>query len=725
MSLPILSNLRVKSVQLTVLSTFALGSFASCEKKSDSPQASAAVEKSQEVSSQGWAAQSDKWGFAAHIPQNASLYLGSVNFKKHLEALKASQYWKQFGAFLDDQSPAPTAENEQAKTLEKLWGDDFFIAGGHNLSKSAKTWRLMSELQSEISIRTLFAGITPNGAANVGATQVFQQFLSAPTLIDKTLEIIKELEAPSLILGAKTAEPQKIIDEILSAETKKELEAKKIVLSEHKNKQGVNFTVATWKVGDSLTQEQVDAFLKNLGEQPADFKAKVSEALGVLREKTIKVALGQHQQHVLFIIFQDPAELDFAESPEKSILSNAQLAKLLPYHNNDLTSLGFISADLLKSITTNQPLRPYVDGLVGALKDTESFAEIGKRLEPQAKELEQAEQKVYTYSFTDAAIVSWWKDGIHIEAVGGSDPRSFDLKKPLKYASLLEEKNIIFGFSAHSQPEFSQNFNLWVEHLASFLYNTTKELTQSGMFGPESAQQIAMGEMMVIPTWTKIYGSLKDLFLKGLDTESLIIVDLNGKNELPNAPKDAPSTGFPRYFSVYDVKDLDQVKSSWKNVNDTINGLLTMFGMGSEQAGGASGGLLQAPQSEEVHGMTQWFYPTPTLQGDLLPNATLNEKHLILSSSKSGAKEIAKKLENASDSNLTGVHYKVEFQSIVDGLKAIEQLAPADKQEDVKNMKEMVRWLSPFHTLQGSLKNEGDDIRNSFSWEIQDPKSFD
>ena len=80
-----------------------------------------------------------KFGFAAHLPSSTEFYYGTIQLRKHLDALHQTSFWKDISAFWDDKMPAPSKSGEAAKfDLNKELKGDVFMAGGKGTASSKK-----------------------------------------------------------------------------------------------------------------------------------------------------------------------------------------------------------------------------------------------------------------------------------------------------------------------------------------------------------------------------------------------------------------------------------------------------------------------------------------------------------------------------------------------------------------------------------------------------------
>ncbi len=192
----------------------------------------------------------------AKLPVGTEFYLGTTQLKQHLDELKKSAYWKDMNALVQDKTPAPTAGDKSLSTLQELWGDDLFIAGGAGFAQTVAMLRDFNRLYNEVYFKALLAG----GAASLKGEEVgsnpmiyLQSFLSDPSSIERLADFIGKFELMPLVVGVKTAKPEEALAFLNNT---KELEEKKIFqMSDVKTPGGHDFRVATIDLALLLPEE--------------------------------------------------------------------------------------------------------------------------------------------------------------------------------------------------------------------------------------------------------------------------------------------------------------------------------------------------------------------------------------------------------------------------------------------------------------------------------------
>ncbi len=123
--------------------------------------------------------------------------------------------------------------------------------------------------------------------------------------------------------------------------------------------------------------------------------------------------------------------------------------------------------------------------------------------------------------------------------------------------------------------------------------------------------------------------------------------------------------------------------------------------------------------------MTSWFYGLPFFAGDLLPLRSINDKLLLLSTSKDCAEAFAAELSKPAAANVDGLVWKLDPSALVDWGVSAAKLAPTQTPENQAQMKQVQKWAKPFGGMRGRVFLENSVPRQSFSWEIADLVSFD
>ena|GEM_PF-7050381 len=672
----------------------------------------------------------DKLGAAVLLPSDTEFYVGSVNLKGHLEALKKTSWWKDINALIEDKTPAPSTDNESLETLKQLWGDEVFIAGGAGFSQSVSVLRDINRLYNELNFRTLMEGSTSGMAAGMPGSNPMGFLFTAlndPDALSKVSTIVNNLEVLPLVIGVKTENPQEKLNKLITEQALKEIEAKKIPVTDHTTPDGKNFKTASIDVGVFYTAEAQKTMLESLPpDLPEEARQSIEKTLVSIRSKKLQVAWGVVGDYIVFASGKNLDHLKFAEDPSKSLLANPALEKLVPLAEKNLLSLMYSSKETLLAMHDDQPFVPMLRGVVAAMKANAMFAEAGAVLDTQLNELSPLEQTVFGRKASDIAGAGWWDKGLHAEAFGGLEPVLFTSAKPLNYAGLLEQEKLLFGMTYHGNPEHDQAVRAWMEKIFGMVYTGAKEVIKAGVAGAEGQQKIAFFEMLVLPTLQKIYQSSKDIKDKGEGNETAFILDVAGK---PPTFLAESSKVFPRITLVNEVKNRAEIATGWNAIQDTLNGVAAMLGGLGGGAGAAEGGappsFIPEFEKSEQDGFTTWAYKLELLDEDLTPNSTLSDKHLILSTSRPAAAAISKFLNQPATETRDGLLWAMDFSVLASTIETGAKNIPNQTDEKKAEMEQLIKWLKPFKRAEGQVHHADGTWHNILNWEIQDTVSFD
>lgn len=150
--------------------------------------------------------------------------------------------------------------------------------------------------------------------------------------------------------------------------------------------------------------------------------------------------------------------------------------------------------------------------------------------------------------------------------------------------------------------------------------------------------------------------------------------------------------------------------------------------VGANTGGESPGSLISEPVKTDNNGFTTWEYKAPVFSGDFSPNSTLNDQHLILSSSKIAALDVASKLSNPSATTpiVEGCIWKFDMEILTQVLSVITKVAPKNAAtQDLPEPQQFLEFLKPFKTMKGHSFVKDGDWRSTFEWEIVEPVSFD
>ena len=678
-----------------------------------------------------------KLGFASKLPLTTEFYFASANLKKHVDALKSSSFGKDIEAIISDKTPAPTAGDKSVSAIKKLWGDDFFVAGARGFGESAMLFREANHLMNEMNFKQIMGGTTgslasPKSKANPLA--MVEAALHDPEQMRRVKQFVAKFELPPLIMGFKADKPAALMKELLPDEMLKKA-SESGTLTDMTTADGISFKVITFDGAKLVTKQMQDDTLAHLpSDLETDVKVSIEQIFESIQKKKFVIAVGSTDSYVLFACGKSIDHLKFVSEPSDSVLANPEMNWLAPHTEKNLIAIAYANAAVMSAMADDMPITPMIRGVVSAMKENKLFKDTAAKLDKQIGELSTLESAVYSRQATAMVGAAWWDKGLQAETFGGAKPKAFTQTGPLKFARFVEAPGVIFGMSFQRNMDYEKAVRSWMEKVIGMTYSAAKDLVQSGAFGKDSGQQFAMFDQMVLPTALKVYEADRSLNEKGLTGEMGFVLDVNGKMPpLPMMPPETKGTKFPRITTMYDVSDRKQVADSWKTMNDSLSDLNKAMTGGGSGSGGpglnpaAAADLMSSlqPISSDKNGMTTWFYALPFFSGDLLPCASINDKLLLVSTSKDGAEAFAADVGKPTATKVEGLLWKLDLGALTDFLAGAAVLSPTQTPEQKKEMKQSLRWLKPFRAMRGHTFQENGQLHNTFSWEISDVVSFD
>ena len=667
-----------------------------------------------------------KLGFAAHLPSSTEFYYGTIQLRKHLDALHQTSFWKDVSAFWDDKMPAPSKSGEKAKfDLNKELKGDVFMAGGKGTAATLAGWRELSEVYSEISYRGLMSGGSLGGETGPVGPQVNQMvrgLIEDAALLKRMSAAVSAIQLPPLLMGAQLEKPEALFETLITQEIQSDWVKKGAKITEVKTALGGQFKVISFQLSAFLTEEMQAQALAGI---PEDIKAKnpesaaiVSKILDDLQAKPLVIAYGTVQGYAVISTGQDASHLQFAEAGGESLVARTEFSALAPYADKDLLFVASMDAAVLEAASSRRPMQPILRGLLAGLKTNDMFRDLATGLEPRIAMLGEAEEKLSKSTFTHAVAAGWWSEGLHIESFGGKLTPMLDETQPLSMGTLLDDPGLIAGINYRSTSTFAADSRTYVELWVEMAHHVTRELMQAGLGGDQGAQIAQMLDAQIIPELVKFYQASKAMDEKALGTEHAIVIDLGGKMaDLPGLPPAAADKKMLRMAGVSPVKDRAAISAEWTRMEGSLKKMLAGAPLPMQIA-------LPSPLSSDKNGATTYFYPIPFATEDLLPSASVSDQWFILGTSKKFAEQISSQLATAkADPSQTGLRWKVRFSNVRELIKTSSALSPdPDKAAD---MGQATKWLAPLGDLTGSSRSDKGARRDSLNWEILDVKKFD
>ena len=693
-------------------------------KKDLAQSAGSAAEGKQPIAPSSWAMHAAKLGFVAHLPADTEACFGTLNLPVHTAALKQTNYFKDLTAFLDDKMPAPTAGTEKIsdkpKLMEKLMGGDFFISMGKGAAKSIRGWQKLSSFYTEMTYRNLMAGVTPGAKpGRDGKDQMLNALIKDPDLVKRLAAALVDVEFPPLTVGVRTDKPDEVLKDLLPDDLLAQLKKKARVSQVTTNLNG-KFTLIEATGKALLTDEMKRQWLDGLGAAASASQAEIGNAVDALQAKPFTLAYGTTDGYLIVSLGNARPSLQFATDASTSLISRPEFGTLAPYEGKSLLAVFFAEGGALQSMQNPEPLQPIARGLLAGLEQNPLFAALAKTLESKVAALATIEHELHARPMNTVIGAAWWDKGLHIETEGGLNPKGLDSGKPLSFASLLEDPNVVLATSYHADAQLTAALRAYFEGLADVLHVAGQGLAKAGMFGEPGPKMATWIDLEVVPQLVSFYNGSKTLYSKALGDEHAWVIDLGGR--MPPIPGLAAAdpkteTKMVRIVALDDVADRKLIGSSWLQMNDALDCITKAFPM-------LAGQKMPKPDVSNSAGVTCYSYPLPTGSDDLLPCVSVSDKLFMLGTSKNLQQDIAARLLRATPGTGTPTMlWRLNCQKLREAVKSFSPAASAAPAAD--NMKAATKWMEPLGDLRGRMWIESGRVRNSISWEMKDTIKFD
>ncbi|MFN0080689.1 MAG: hypothetical protein ACKVY0_29825 [Prosthecobacter sp.] len=655
-----------------------------------------------------------KLGLAGRVAGDVEFCVSSVQWKKHAEALKASNWWRQMMALVEDQTPATSGSMNVAV-------DEMFIAFGKESVKSIALLRQLNDLYNETAYRGMMSGGVLAGlGTSFDAKRLMEAALRDPEVLEALILLLERFEMPPVMIGVASPTPEQVLklasDQLHLAEWLGDAPQSRIVTT-----QGEQITVHEIAMGTVLTVERrrewLAALVKAMPEITPEMKDRIARGLDVLARKKWVLALGLGKERAYVAVAKATEQIRLANSVEDSMLARPEMRTL---DADALKGLGLIACwdgpfwDVLQS---DQPFQPIVRGLLAGLQSEKMFAGMARALEPQAVELAAAERAFFHREHTSGAAVAWWDGGLQVDWAGGSAKAKMEaLAKASQFTALLDEPEVVFGMSGHGSTTGAGRtyFEAWMK----MAHATAKELVKAGVGGEQAAETLKLVDQAVLPGVLSVYDGTKTIWQKALESDGAIILDTGGKMPLlPGLPPGGEAVPLPRLAMVHEIKNRELIGVSWQNMEMALQKLL-------KQVPAAQPIELPSVVTKRSDDLTSYLYTLPFESEDLVPCASLTEKLFMLGTSRTQQNRFAENIRQPGNALVpTGMRVKVSFTKLREFLKAFAMVRAQNGGAD--GLKTTLKWLEPCGVMEVRLWSEERQGRGRVSWGMRDVLSYD
>ena len=222
-------------------------------------------------------------------------------------------------------------------------------------------------------------------------------------------------------------------------------------------------------------------------------------------------------------------------------------------------------------------------------------------------------------------------------------------------------------------------------------------------------------DQQIVPPLRRLYEETKPLGSKALGNEMAWIFDLGGSlAPVPGVGTEAVKPGAPmlRIIGVYDLDNRAEAAKAWQQMSDIISST-------AEANPFLFGARPRNPEAKESYGFTHHSYALPLPSPDLFPCVSINDKALLLGSSKTLNEETAQHLLHVRPSSqAAALRWRLSLAKVRQVMKTFSPLLP--KPQAKGEVKSLSQWLAPFEDLSSRLWVEAGGVRTSTTWQMHD-----
>ncbi len=652
-------------------------------------------------------------GLSARVPVDVEFCVSTVNLRQHTEALKASRWWKEFLAYVEDYAPA-------SKGAGPVQIEDAFLAFGKGAAQELAVLRQLNDLYNETAYRGMMGG---GALAALGTRfdigKMIDAALADPQVLEAVILLLERFEMPPIMLGIASPEPEKVLQKIsgtlqLSAWMGDAPQSR--IVTTQKEQITVNEIVMTGILTLERRQAWLEALVQMMPRITPDMRDRAARALDVLANKSWVLALGlsKEQGRAYVAVAQQKAQIHLANAVGDSMLARPTLRfaddQALRKELGLITCWDGAFLDLLQS---DEPFMPMVRGLLEGLRQEKMFGDAARSLEPLVADLGAAERAFYRNEHTDGAAVAWWEKGLNVAWEGGVNASSLPvLSAPSRFTALLDDPSIVLGVSG--QGGGAGLGRAYFEAWAKLAHASAVQLIEAGVGGEQASQTLQWADAVALPPLLEVYAGTKTIWQKGLGNDGAFLLDVGGKMPaLPGLPPGGESVPLPRLALVQMLKNRALVGSAWESSQAALQRLLKG---------------LPAPQPVELPlvstrnkgGTTSHAYVLPLDSEDLVPCVSLTDELFILGTSRRQQQQIVESAGRSGSVLAAGMRVKLSTPKLREFLKAF-----ATARGQGAEFKSLLRWLEPLGVLDARAWGENGVAHGTLTWGIHDVLSYD
>lgn len=390
--------------------------------------------------------------------------------------------------------------------------------------------------------------------------------------------------------------------------------------------------------------------------------ASAQDVADSLAEKNLVLLGGVSDEAIYLYLGSNAQDIPLVADPAQGLAATKDFAFADPYLDEELVGVFWMEDDLVAKSATGQAIfGDYIDGIRLGLADNDALGNT-KQLEKNLDRLEALEKKFLTagHSQTAAAVAFLKADGLYTEGFGGYVDPQYDWESPHALGSAAQES--FFSVQSIVDAEASKLTTRYFEAAFETVYEMASlvaDLEEIPVTFEPYADGFGLFDEKMKGDALALWEGLR-MTEAGLGMESIFEVDLSGTwPTVPGVPQAIIDNGLaPRLSYVAPVTDRAKLGESWTEMNKAITGLLkTASELGGQEI------PMQRPMNSENNGLKTWFFPIPMQTDDFVPSITLDDKVVVMGTSKERAVTLAQAAQEQGDGE-TGVIMVMNFEPL-------------------------------------------------------------
>ena len=663
-----------------------------------------------------------KLGLLAKVSSEVSAVTSIIDGKRAWAELDESELGQVlFDVLKEGDLDLDSSDEEVVKIASLLFGEEFLLAVGEGSAKQTENLTSLSNLSNQYQIALMVQLLGGDfGEAEMGMLGMnpFGPLMSAfQENPDFLINLVASLDMPPVFLAARVSDKDgreeiaEGIDELVSEALGSAQDLDLSFVSDAEIDIG----------GVSLKGLQVQGkgLIEMLEEQMglSEILLNVVGAAGAedmmnsLKEKQLTLLGGVSGDVVYLYLGQDKKSIPLATSPEKSIAASSKLSFVDPYLDKGIVNVLWMEEELVKASAGGQDLlQSYIYGVRLGLKTTQAFGDT-KKLEGLLTKVENLEKKVTSLSSYQAvSSVSYLNGkGLYSESFGGVIDKTVDWDATHKMGSGMKDSFITV--QAVMDEAASAIGNDYLEAVFEAVYegaSLATEMDNEDVDMQDLKEGFLFFDKKLKSDSLDFWKTLRSADA-GLGNEVVFEVDLAGTlPTIPEVPESVIEEGIaPRISMAMPVTDRAKLGESWKEMNASLTNILKVVGEEFGQKIPA-----QKPMSSKSDGLTTWFLPIPMQTDDFVPSVTIDDKVMVMSTSKEHAVALAG--AEAPSEKVKGVVSVVNFAPLEKFLT--EWLALIAKNpEEILVDEEALQF---FQENEETLKKAAKSLKEFESWKV-------